>query len=353
MIDISINKTNQSKIESVDFNHLQFGRTFSDHMFVADYENGKWQNFRIVPFANFSLSPASAALHYGQTIFEGLKAHKNPEGVITLFRPEYNWQRLNESAQRMCMAEVPKEVFMDGLRKLIEIDQDWVPNVDGASLYVRPYMFADEEFLGVKPSAKYKFVIITSPAASYYNGAVKVKIETKYTRAAEGGVGMAKNGGNYAASLYPAKLAQENGFHQLVWTDSKTHSYIEEAGTMNIMVVINGTLITPSLERETVLRGKTRDSIIQIAKSWGMNVEERAISVKELISAHHEGILDEVFGAGTAATVAPIEMFHVDGVDYPVPHLQSHLFSQKVAAYLNDLKAGKVKDEFHWVQKAF
>ncbi len=353
MMEISIKKTNESKIDKVDFNHLQFGRTFSDHMFVADYENGNWNNFRIVPFSNFSLSPASAALHYGQTIFEGLKAHKNPEGDIVLFRPEYNSQRLNESAKRMCMAEVPQEVFMEGLKKLIEVDQNWVPDVAGSSLYIRPYLFADEEFLGVKPSAKYKFAIITSPAASYYSGAVKVKIEKKYSRASEGGVGMAKNGGNYAASLFPAKLAQEKGFHQLVWTDSKTHTFIEEAGTMNIMMVINNTLITPSLERGTVLRGKTRDSIIHIAKHWGMKVEERPISVLELIDAFNAHTLEEVFGVGTAATVAPIELFNVDGIDYNVAHLKSHLFSQKVSKFLYELKAGKVKDEFNWIQKAF
>lgn len=352
-MEIKVSKTANSRLESVDFNNLQFGRTFSDHMFVAEFENGQWSDFQIIPFSEFSLSPASASLHYGQTIFEGLKAFRDKNDEVVLFRPEYNWERFCQSAKRMCMAEVPKEVFMEGLRKLLSIDQGWVPSNQGSSLYIRPYMFADEDFLGVKPSSKYKFVIITSPAASYYSGAVKVKVEKKFVRAAEGGVGMAKNGGNYAASLYPARLAQDQGFHQLIWTDSKTHEYIEEAGTMNIMVVINDVLMTPSIDKNTVLKGKTRDSIIQIAKSWGMKVEERPIKVNEIKEAQLDGTLNEVFGAGTAATVAPISTISIDDVNYEIPHLVEGSFSQRVSKYLSDLRLGLVSDEFDWMQKAF
>lgn len=352
-MDIKVSRTNSSKLESVDFNNLQFGRTFSDHMFVADYENGEWSNLQIVPFSEFSLSPASATLHYGQTIFEGLKAFRDKNQEVVLFRPEYNWERFCQSAHRMCMAEIPQEIFMNGLRKLLEIDQAWVPKNEGSSLYIRPYMFADEEFLGVKPSSKYKFVIITSPAATYYSGAVKVKVEKKYVRAAEGGVGMAKNGGNYAASLYPAKLAQDQGFHQLIWTDSKTHEFIEEAGTMNIMAVVDNVLLTPSIEKQTVLRGKTRDTILKLAKAWGMPVEERPIRVSEIKDAQLNGTLNEVFGAGTAATVAPIATISIDEVAYEIPHLQEGSFSQKVSKYLADLRLGNVEDEFNWMQKAF
>ncbi len=352
-MEIKVTKIENSRLEQVDFNNLQFGRTFSDHMFVADYENGKWSNFEIRPYGDFSISPASASLHYGQTIFEGLKAFRNKNSEVVLFRPEYNWERFCQSANRMCMAEVPKEVFMEGLSRLLELDQGWVPTNEGSSLYIRPYMFADEEFLGVKPSSKYKFVIITSPAATYYSGAVKVKVEKKYVRASEGGVGMAKNGGNYAASLYPAKLAQDEGFHQLIWTDSKTHEFVEEAGTMNIMAVVNDVLLTPSIDKQTVLRGKTRDTILQLAKAWGVKVEERPIRVDELKEAQVNGTLKEVFGAGTAATVAPISMISIDDVSYEVPHLQEGSFSQKVSKYLSDLRLGHVADEFNWVQKAF
>jgi branched-chain amino acid aminotransferase len=352
-MDIKVTKTENSKLNKVDFNNLQFGRTFSDHMFVAEYENGKWSKFEVKPYGDFSISPASASLHYGQTIFEGLKAFRNKDGEIVLFRPEYNWERFCQSAKRMCMAEIPKEVFMEGLSRLLSVDHEWVPENEGSSLYIRPYMFADEEFLGVKPSSKYKFVIITSPAASYYSGAVKVKVEKKYVRAAEGGVGMAKNGGNYAASLYPAKLAQEQGFHQLIWTDSKTHEFVEEAGTMNIMAVVDDVLLTPSIEKQTVLRGKTRDTILRLAKSWGVTVEERPIRVDELKEAQMNGSLKEVFGAGTAATVAPISVISIDDIDYEVPHLQENSFSQKVSRYLSDLRLGRVKDEFNWVKKAF
>ncbi len=352
-MEIKVTKTENSRLEHVDFNNLQFGRTFSDHMFVAEYENGKWSNFEIRPYGDFSISPASASLHYGQTIFEGLKAFRNKNSEVVLFRPEYNWERFCQSANRMCMAEVPKDVFMEGLSRLLELDHGWVPTNEGSSLYIRPYMFADEEFLGVKPSSKYKFVIITSPAATYYSGAVKVKVERKYVRAAEGGVGMAKNGGNYAASLYPAKLAQDQGFHQLIWTDSKTHDFVEEAGTMNIMAVVNDVLLTPSIDKQTVLRGKTRDTILQLAKAWGVKVEERPIRVDELKEAQINGTLNEVFGAGTAATVAPISMISIDDVAYEVPHLQEGSFSQKVSKYLSDLRLGHVADEFNWVQKAF
>lgn len=352
-MEIKVSKTENSRLENVDFNNLQFGRTFSDHMFVADYENGEWSNFQVMPFSNFSLSPASATLHYGQTIFEGLKAFRDKNQEVVLFRPEYNWERFCQSAQRMCMAEIPQEVFMNGLRKLLEVDHEWVPKNEGSSLYIRPFMFADEEFLGVKPSSKYKFVIITSPAAGYYSGAVKVKVEKKYVRAAEGGVGMAKNGGNYAASLYPAKLAQEQGFHQLIWTDSKTHEFIEEAGTMNIMAVVNNVLLTPSIEKQTVLRGKTRDTILKLARAWGMPVEERPIRVDEIKEAQLNGTLNEVFGAGTAATVAPIAAISIDEVVYDIPHLQEGSFSQKVSKHLSDLKLGKIEDKFNWMQKAF
>ncbi len=238
---------------------------------------GKWQDARITPFADMKMSPANSALHYGQSIFEGLKAFRSEsEDKILIFRPEENCKRLNRSAKRMCMPEIPEELFMEGLSQLVDLDRKWVPNKEDSSLYVRPFMFATDEYIGVRPSETYRFIIFTSPVGSYYSEPVKVKIETHYTRAVSGGTGAAKTAGNYAASLYPAKLAQEQGYHQLIWTDGKEHKYIEEAGTMNIMFVIGNKLRTAPLT-DTILPGITRASVLQMAKDWGLDVQEKPV----------------------------------------------------------------------------
>ncbi|MGV6861508.1 MAG: branched-chain amino acid aminotransferase [Putridiphycobacter sp.] len=348
---IKISKTPNSRLETVDFDNLPFGKHFSDHMFEMDFENGKWGEPTIVPFGNLSLHPATSALHYGQSIFEGLKAQRGANGEVLVFRPDMNAKRFRESAKRMSMAEVPEDIFMQGLKTLLELDKAWVPSNDGQSLYIRPFLFATDDYVGIRPSEKYKFLIITSPVGAYYSEPVPVKIETYYTRAAEGGVGRAKAAGNYSASLYPAKLAAEEGYRQLIWTDAKTHTLIEEAGTMNVMFVINDVLITPSEDKDTILKGITKRSIVEVAQDWGVKVEEREIKVTEIIDAIKNGTLQDAFGAGTAATIAPISLIGFDGVNYELPPVEEREFSNKIKAYLNDYKKGIVEDKFNWLMK--
>jgi branched-chain amino acid aminotransferase len=347
-VNIKIERVKESKISTIDFNNLPFGKHFSDHMFEMNFENGKWGEPTIVPFAPLSLHPATSALHYGQAIFEGLKAQRDVNGDVVVFRPEMNAKRLNESARRMCMQEVPEEIFIEGLKALLEIDKAWVPKNEDQSLYIRPFMIATDDYVGIRPSERYKFLIITSPVGAYYSEPVAVKIETKYTRAAEGGVGRAKAAGNYAASLYPAKLAAEEGYRQLIWTDAKTHTFIEEAGTMNVVFVINDTIITPSEEKDTILKGITKRSVLEIAQSWGYKIEERPVTVAEIIEALENGTLQDAFGAGTAATIAHIKIIGFEGKKYELPAIESRVFSNKVKNFIEDYKAGKVPDEFNW-----
>lgn len=349
--NIKITKTTNSKLSTVDFDNLPFGKHFADHMFEIDYADGKWGEPTIVPFANLSMHPATSALHYGQAIFEGLKAQRGVDGEILVFRPDMNAKRFNESAKRMSMAEVPEEIFLDGLKALLDLDKDWVPTNEGQSLYIRPFMIATDDYVGIRPSEKYKFLIICSPVGGYYTDPVPVKIETEFTRAAEGGVGRAKAAGNYAASLYPAKLAAEQGYRQLVWTDAKTHTLIEEAGTMNIVFVIDDVIITPSEEKDTILKGITKRSMVDVAKDWGYKVEEREVTIVEIIDALKNGTLQDAFGAGTAATIAPISLIGYDGVDYDLPSIESRTFSNKLKTYLTDYKKGKVEDKFNWLMR--
>jgi len=347
-IAIQISETTNSRLAELDFNNLGFGKQFSDHMFVAEYNNGRWSDFSIEPFGPIAMSPASSVIHYGQSIFEGLKAHRSASGDVLVFRPDANIQRLNQSAARMCMPEFPEDIFLEGLNKLLNLDRQWIPNQENTSMYIRPFMFATDAFLGVKPSDSYKMVIITSPSGAYYTAPVNVKVETSYSRTAKGGVGFAKAAGNYAASLLPAKLARLEGYDQLIWTDSSEHRYIEEAGTMNIMFVINGKLITPALSN-TILPGITRNSLITIAKDWGMTVEERTIPVSEVIDAIKAGHLQEAFGVGTAATLAPIARIGFDGNEYELPELSADSFGLRAGTYLNDIKRGKVADPHNWI----
>ncbi|MBI5914761.1 MAG: branched-chain amino acid aminotransferase, partial [Bacteroidetes bacterium] len=272
-MDIKITRSKTSRLSEVDFDDLPFGRNFSDHMFVADYYDGEWHNPRIEPFHNFSLHPATMALHYGQAIFEGMKASKSTDGTPLLFRPERHAHRLNISAHRMCMPEFPEALFVEGLSKLVHIDQGWIPEEEGSALYLRPTMIATDEFIGVKPSQSYKFFIFTGPVGPYYPKPVRLWAETKYIRAAPGGTGAVKAAGNYAGALYPAKLAQDRGFDQLLWLDAREFKYIQESGTMNVFFVIDGKVLTPPLSG-TILDGVTRDSIIEILRSEGYTVEE-------------------------------------------------------------------------------
>ena len=346
-----VSKTNNSKLSQVDWENLPFGKVFSDHMLVMEYADGKWQTPEIMPFENLSMHPATSALHYGQSIFEGMKANRMVNGEIQIFRPEMNAKRFIESCERMCMPVIPEELFVELVRKTVEFDADWVPNREGYSLYIRPFLIATDEFVGIRPSETYKFIIFTCPVGAYYSQPVNVKVEEHYTRAASGGVGRAKTAGNYAASLFPAKLAQEKGFHQLLWTDAKEHKYIEESGTMNICFVIDGKLITPSEDDDTILRGVTKRSVVDLAKKWGIPVEERKVTVEEIVEAARNGKLQDAFGAGTAATIAHVAKLGFRDEIFELPSIESREFSNKIKTYLDDLKAGKIADEFGWCFK--
>ncbi|GGF17916.1 branched-chain amino acid aminotransferase [Echinicola rosea] len=350
-IDIQIKQTSQSKLPGTDFENLSFGQVMSDHMFVADYKNGEWQDFRVAPYAPLSLNPANATLHYGQSVFEGLKAYKDDHNNVLIFRPDANHRRLNESADRLCIPQIPEEIFMDGLRKLLEVDRDWIPNKPGCSLYIRPFIFATDDYLGIRPSATYKFMIFTCPVGHYYAKPVSVKVETKYTRAAEGGTGQAKAAGNYAGSLYPAQIAQKQGYDQLLWTDGKSHENIEESGTMNVMFIINDTLITAPTSKGTILKGITRDSVLTLAKEKGLEVDERFLTVTELKEALENNTLQEAFGTGTAATIAHIYKINVGDKDYDLPEKPADSFSYQVLETLDAIKYGRQEDTHGWITK--
>lgn len=346
-LDITVTKTEQTRLTVTDFSQLPFGKVFSDHMFIAEYENGEWTNLQVLPYGPIPMSPAISALHYGQAIFEGLKAYRLADGKVSVFRAEKNFERFNKSATRMAMPTIPQDIFMQGIAALIEIDNKWVPNQEGYSLYIRPVMFATDPYLGVKASDKYTFALLTTPTGPYYSKALKVKIETEYTRADDGGVGYAKTAGNYARSLYPFAEAQKEGFDQLIWTDAASHEFIEEAGTANLIFVIDGKLVTPSV-RSTVLDGVTRDTIIKLAKKAGVEVEERRISVKEVIEGIENGRLTDAFAAGTAATVTPIGEIGYQGKIYTLTDPSTRTVSAGIAKTLNDIRYGLAPDEFGW-----
>lgn len=349
-LNMNIKKTAQSKISQVDFKNIPFGKIYSDHMFLADYIDGEWKNFNIEPYGLMEISPASPAVHYGVSIFEGLKAYKHENGDIVVFRPDKNLERLNKSAFRMCMPELPADLYFDSLNTLLDLDRGWVPDEDGTSLYIRPFLFSNDDYIGIRPSLDYKYMIITSPVGAYYAKPVKVMIENHFVRAVEGGSGFCKTGCNYGPAIYPAKLAQEKGYDQLIWTDGKQHKYVEESGTMNLMFVIDEKLITPALG-DTILPGITRDSVLTLARDWGVEVEERKVEVAEVIAAAKEGRLQEAFGAGTAATIAHIELIGYDGIDYNLPAIEQREVSNKMLKTLDDIKLGKAEDKFNWLHK--
>jgi branched-chain amino acid aminotransferase len=315
-----------------------------------DFDNGNWSKPKIMPYGDISISPANSAIHYGQSCFEGMKAHRDVNGDIVLFRPYENARRFNSSNKRMCMPEINEEVFVNSILELIAIDKKWVPQNLDHSLYIRPFIFATDPYIGIKPSDSYKFMIFTCPVGSYYSEPVSVKVETHYSRAVQGGTGFSKAAGNYAAALYPAMLAAEEGFRQLIWTDAKEHKYIEEAGTMNILFIIDNVLITP-IAGDTILNGITRKSVVEIAKDWGMEVQERKIEVKEVSDALKDGSLTEAFGAGTAATIAPISNISIYGENFLIPESKDYHFHTKVLKYLSEYKIGMHPDKFNWLIK--
>jgi len=317
VIDINITPVTHSRVNDQSLENIAFGHVFTDHMLVADYADGEWKNVEIISYQPLALSPSLAALHYGQSIFEGIKAYKNDAGKVSIFRPTENFKRFNISAERMEMPLIPEEIFLDGMKTLIDLDQNWVPSFKDHSLYIRPFMFATDEVLGVKPSETYKFIILLSPTGPYYSTPMRIYVEEKYTRAVTGGVGFSKNAGNYGASMYPTAKAREIGYDQVLWTDAFEHKYLQEVGMMNVFFIINNIAVTPSLEDGTILDGITRKSSIQLLNEMGLEVAERKISVDELIDAHKAGLVTEVFGAGTAATISLIkELKYKDYIMY-------------------------------------
>lgn len=345
--EIPVRKTNHSRIREVDFEKLEFGKYISDHMLVCDYAHGEWKQPQIVPYANLSLSPSALALHYGQTVFEGMKAFRMHDGRINIFRMDKHYDRFVRSLERMCMAVVPKEIFMESLLQLIALDEAWVPSKPGHALYIRPFVFASEARFGVKVSEEYRFVIFTGPVPSLYADPIKVKVETQYIRAAKGGTGFAKCGGNYGASFLPTHHARREGYDQVLWTDGKENKFIEESGMMNVMFVINDTLVTPPLS-DSILDGVTRDSLLTLAKDLGYKTEERPVAVAELEQAFKAGKIAEAFGAGTAAVVAPIKTINISGTDFMLPKYDERKLLYRLKNKLEQIRSGIDVDVHGW-----
>jgi len=352
MTNIVINKTTNPKKKPEANDLLTFGTIFTDHMFIADYDenNGGWQAPRIVPYQPISLDPAATVFHYGQEMFEGLKAYKGGNGEVLLFRADKNFERANKSNVRLCMPEIPREYFIDGIKELVKLDSDWIPETPNTSLYIRPFMIATEAFLGVRASKQYKFIVILSPVGPYYESGlapVKIWIENDYVRAVKGGIGEAKAGGNYVASMIAQEKAHKEGYSQVLWLDGMERKYIEEVGAMNIFFKINGTVITPSLNG-SILSGITRDSVITLCREWGIKTEERKISVEELVLAAKNGELEECFGTGTAAVISPVgELRYKDDV-MSVSGGNIGELSQKIYDTITGIQLGKIEDTRGW-----
>ncbi len=346
MNNISVEKAKTSKIHDVDFENLSFGSIYTDHMLVCDYVDGEWKTPKIVPYQPITLDPSAKIFHYGQSIFEGMKAYKDENEKIWLFRPLENHKRLNKSAKRLAIPELPEAHFMDGLTALLQLEKDWVPTTPGSSLYIRPFIFASGTGFHASPANAYKFIIACAPSGTYFSGSVKVLIEETYSRAANGGVGYAKAGGNYAGQFYPTQLAAEKGYQQVIWTDDNTHEFIEEAGAMNVFVRIGDTLLTaPTNDR--ILDGITRKSILDIAKDEGIKTEVRKVSVHEIVEAAKNGSLKEMFGAGTAAVVSPIGAFGYKGEDHELPELKDS-FASRLKKRITDIQYNRAEDKFGW-----
>ena len=343
---ISVIHIEKSRINEIDFNNLIFGNDFTDYMFECDFKNGSWNNPTIKPFGNLSISPVAKVFHYGQAVFEGMKAYKDDQDKIWLFRPEDNFNRINKSSKRLAIPEFPKELFFKALESMLQLDKDWIKPGFGNSLYIRPFVIATESGISASPSSEYKFMIVCSPAHAYYTGDIKVVIAEYYSRSADGGVGAAKAAGNYAAQFYPTNLAKEKGFHQVIWTDANEHKYLEEAGTMNVFFRINDTLVTAPIS-DRILDGITRKSIIALATRDGIAVEERRITIQELIEASKNDSLKEIFGAGTAAVISAISNFSHQQVVYYLPKITTS-FAKMFKNKLMEIQYNKSEDTFGW-----
>ncbi len=348
--DINIQKVETSRLQSLSLANLPFGKYFTDHMLEADYEDGEWKNIEIKPYQPLLLDPSLSALHYGQAIFEGIKAYKDKEGDAYIFRPLDNLKRFNISAERMQMPAVPEDIFMEGMRLLVNIDKNWIPDQDEHSLYIRPFMFSTAPFLGVKPSDCYKFMIILSPTGPYYSKPMRIYVEEKYTRAAPGGIGFVKAAGNYGSSLQATETAKQLGYDQVLWTDAFEHKYVQEIGTMNVFFIIGNKAFTPEIASGTILAGITRDSVITILQEMGVEVVEKAINIDEIMEAHKAGTLQEVFGTGTAATISPIRELKYK--DYVIEfNTDTWKLSPEIKKRLDDIRNCKVPDRFGWMYK--
>lgn len=344
--NLVIEKAQSSKIDQVDFQHLSFGTVFTDHMFICEYKNGMWHTPSIVPYQPLMMEPSSRVFHYGQAVFEGMKAYKDDEGGVWLFRPDENFNRINKSSVRLAMPEFPEEYFFEGLKTLLQLDKDWIKAGIGNSLYIRPFAIATQAGILAAPSNEFKFIIICSPAQAYYGGEVRVKIAEKYSRAADGGFGFAKAAGNYAGQFYPTGLAQDEGFQQIIWTDANTHEYIEEAGTMNIFVRLGDQLLTCPVG-DRILDGVTRKSVISLAREQGIDVEIRPIKVQELLDGMKNNTLKELFGSGTAAVINPILGFGYKGERYELPQVADS-YANRFKKQLMNIQYNKSEDKFGW-----
>ena len=347
--EIDIQLSAVSHIDTVDFENLQFGKVFTDHMFVADFKDGVWKNCSIEPIGNLNLHPATSALHYGQAIFEGMKAFKNQEGKAGIFRPDMNYKRLNESCARMAMPEIPEELFMKALFNLVEIENNWIPNTDDGSMYIRPFMFATDDFVGIKPSDTFKFVIFCCPVSKYYQKPVRVYMQEEYVRAFPGGTGGVKAAGNYAATMLPLRQIREKGYDQMLWIDGVTHNRLQEIGTMNVFIQIDDTIITIPTDEGTILKGVTRDSCITLLEAAGHKVEIRDVTIEELLNAQRSARLLDAFGTGTAATVAPIGVIGYKDIAYELPPVESRVISNWLKHEMWAIRKGLLEDKFGWM----
>lgn len=348
-MDITIRKAETSKLKDINLENLPFGRYFTDHMLEADYENGEWKNVEIKPYQPMLLEPSVAALHYGQAIFEGIKAYKDSNGNAFIFRPQDNFKRFNISAERMQMPAVPEELFMEGMSKLIALDKNWIPAKFDHSLYIRPFMFSSDAIIGVKPSETYKFMIILSPTGPYYSAPMRIYVEEQFVRAAPGGVGYAKAAGNYGAAMYATAQAKKLGYDQVLWMDAIEHKYVQECGTMNVFFIIGNKAITPGLEQGTILDGVTRQSAITLLHEMGFEVEERDLSIDEITNAYKTGQLHEVFGTGTAATISLIKELRYKDFEMKFD-VENWKTAPGLKKWLTDIREGRREDKYGWMQ---
>ncbi|MBK8830221.1 MAG: branched-chain amino acid aminotransferase [Saprospiraceae bacterium] len=346
MKDLTIHHAKESRVANVDFQNLPFGKIISDHMFEIDYDGKQWVNPRISPVEKMSIHPMNMALHYGQSIFEGMKASRSKDGTPLLFRPELHAKRMNASAVRMCMPEIPEDIFVEAIHAIVGIDQEWIPKIEGSAMYIRPLMFATDEMVGVKASDTYKFMIICLPVGPYYPKPIKLLVEPHYIRAAQGGVGEAKTAGNYAAALYPSKLAREQGYDQVLWLDAVHHKFVQEVGTMNIFFVFNNEIVTPATSG-TILKGITRASTLEILRGNGHTVNERDLSIDEVLSRYQAGELIEVFGTGTAALIANVEEIKYDNHFIRLDS-SNWALSTSIKDEINGMRFGTIEDKRGW-----